>query len=116
MQPAQDLGKPPEKPIAVEIDWLRRIVFDAVVEARHCPPRSIVCRDGRVMAFRALRFSGEGTILLTDHGLVRLAYRDLAEIVMPPSNHGMPTRVSLPRSIPTATPASSAWRRGKAWF
>ena len=49
-----------------------------------CPPRSLVCRDGRVIAFRALRFSGDGVSVLTDQGLVRLAYRDLAEVAMPP--------------------------------
>ena len=73
-----------EKPIAVETDWLRRIVFDAAGQSRHCPPRSLVCRDGRVMAFRTLRFSGDGVILLTDHGLLRLAYHDLTEIMMQP--------------------------------
>jgi hypothetical protein len=84
VKPSQDFDKSAEKPIAVEIDWLRRIVFDAAVLPRHCPPRSLVVRDGRVIAFRVLRFSGESVSLLTDRGLVRLAYRDLAEIVMPP--------------------------------
>ena len=90
MQLPQDSSKPAEKPIAVEADWLRRIVFDAAAtrstgySPRHCPPRSLVCRDGRVVAFRALRFSGTGVSLLTDQGLVRLAYRDLSEVVMPP--------------------------------
>ena len=37
-----------------------------------------------MIAFRALRFSGEGVSLLTDQGLVRLAYRDLAEVAMQP--------------------------------
>ena len=37
-----------------------------------------------MLAFRALRFSNEGVSLLTDQGLVRLAYRDLAEVAMPP--------------------------------
>ena len=84
VQPSQDFGKSTEKPIAVETDWLRRIVFDAAGPPRRCPPRSLVCRDGRVIAFRALRFSGEGVSLLTDQGLVRLAYRDLAEVAMQP--------------------------------
>ena len=84
VQPSQELGKSTEKPIAVETDWLRRIVFDAAGPPRRCPPRSLVCRDGRVIAFRALRFSGEGLSLLTDQGLVRLAYRDLAEVAMQP--------------------------------
>jgi len=82
--PSQDLGKATEKPISVEIDWLRRIVFDASGQPRQCPPRSLVCRDGRVIAFRALRFNGEGLSLLTDQGLVRLGYRELAEVAMPP--------------------------------
>ena len=90
VQLPQDSSKPAEKPIAVEADWLRRIVFDAAAtrsagySPRHCPPRSLVCRDGRVVAFRALRFSGTGVSLLTDQGLARLAYRDLSEVVMPP--------------------------------
>ena len=84
VQPSQEFGKSAEKPIAVETDWLRRIVFDAAGPPRRCPPRSLVCRDGRVIAFRALRFSGEGVSLLTDQGLVRLAYRDLAEVAMQP--------------------------------
>ena len=77
------VGKSAEKPVAVEIDWLRRIVFDTVGG----PPLSAaVDRLPRRAGdrFPRLRFSGEGTILLTDHGLVRLAYRDLAEVVMPP--------------------------------
>ncbi len=84
VQPSQDLGKSAGRPIAVEVDWLRRIVFDVAGPPRHCPPRSLICRDGRVIAFRALRFSGEGVSLLTDKGLVRLAYGDLAEVAMPP--------------------------------
>ena len=84
VQLPQDPGKPPEKPIAVEADWLRRIVFDAAVESRHCPPRSLVCRDGRVIVFRVLRFGGTGVSLLTNQGLLRLAYRELSEVMMPP--------------------------------
>jgi hypothetical protein len=81
---SQELGNSPEKPVGVDIDWLKRIVFDASGPPRRCPPHSLVCRDGRVIAFRALRFSGEGVSLLDGKGLTRLAYRDLAEIVMQP--------------------------------
>ena len=56
--PAQLLVRPSpacagvaEKPVAVETDWLRRIVFDAAGSLRRCPPRSLVCHDGRVIAF-----------------------------------------------------------------
>ena len=82
--PGPESGKAANKPVAVAPDWLRRIVFDAPGPSRRCPPRSLVCRDGRVIAFRALRFSQEGVSLLTEHGLMKLAYRELAEVVMPP--------------------------------
>ncbi len=84
VQPSQDFSKSSAKPIAIGTDWLRRIVFDTTGSPRRCPPRSLLCRDGRVIAFRALRFSGEGVSLLTDQGLARLGYRDLAEVVMQP--------------------------------
>jgi len=86
VQPSRESSKAGEKPIAVEIDWLQRITFDTDGPPRDCPPRSLVCRDGRVLVFRALRFSGDGVSLLTDQGLVRLAYRELLEIGMPPSD------------------------------
>jgi hypothetical protein len=84
VQPSADFHRSSSKPIAVDIDWLRRIVFDTAGPPRGCPPRALVCRDGRVIGFRVLRFNGEGLIALTDQGLVRLAYRELAEVVMPP--------------------------------
>jgi hypothetical protein len=84
VQPSQDFKQPGSKPVGVDIDWLRRIVFDTTGPPRGCPPRSLVCRDGRLIAFRALRFNGEGLIALTDQGLVRVAYRELAEVVMQP--------------------------------
>jgi hypothetical protein len=83
-QPSQDLSKAAGKPIGIDPDWLRRIVFDPSGPPRHCPPRSLVCRDGRVIAFRALRFNGEGASLLADQGLIRLGFRDLAEVAMQP--------------------------------
>ena len=86
VQPSREFSKAGEKPIGVEIDWLQRITFDTDGPPRDCPPRSLVCRDGRVLVFRALRFSNDGVSLLTDQGLVRLAYRDLLEIGMPPSD------------------------------
>jgi hypothetical protein len=84
VEPSADFGKAEEKPISVEIDWLRRLVFDPTGPPRRCPPRSVVCRDGEVIAFRAVRFSGDGVSLLTASGLKRLAYRELVEIVLPP--------------------------------
>ena len=83
VQPSLELSKSAEEPIIVEPDWLRRVVFD-VGPVRHCRPRSLVCRDGRVIAFRVLRFNDEGVSLLTDRGLVRIPYRELAEIAMQP--------------------------------
>ncbi len=37
-----------------------------------------------MIAFRALRFSREGVSLLTEQGLVRVAYGDLLEVAMQP--------------------------------
>ncbi len=54
------------------------------VSSGRCPPQSLVCRDGRVLGFRALRFNGEAVSLLTDRGLLRVPYRELAEIAMQP--------------------------------
>ncbi len=84
VRPFQEFGNSAEKPIGVATDWIRRIVFDAAGPSRRCPPRSLVCCDGRVLAFRVLRFNEEDVSLLTDKGFVRRAYRDLAEVAMQP--------------------------------
>jgi hypothetical protein len=84
VQPSPEFTKAGEKLISVDIDWLKRIVFDAAGPPRRCPPRSLVCRDGRVIAFRAVRFSVDGVSVLTAQGLTKIAYRELAELVMQP--------------------------------
>ena len=55
-----------------------------IVGAGRLPAAVARLRDGRVIAFRALRFNGDGVSVLTDQGLVRLAYRELAEVAMQP--------------------------------
>ena len=90
VEPSQDLGKAAKKPISVQIDWLRRIVFDSSPSTasgappRRCPPR--LARLSRRASDRLprLRFSGEGVSLITDQGLTRIGFRELAEAVLPP--------------------------------
>ena len=81
---SREFSRSSGRPIGVDIDWLRRIVFDTTGPSRSCPPWALVCRDGRVIVFRALRFNGDGLSALTDQGLVPLAYRELAEVAMQP--------------------------------
>ncbi len=75
-------GRPSRDHVRVASDLVRRIVF---VPGSGPPPApaTILRRDGRAIAFRSLRFSGAGLIMLGDEGPQRLAFADIAEIHMP---------------------------------
>ena len=88
--PAQLLIRPPvgflqdpaKQTVAVEIDWLRRIVFEPSPRDRRCPPKTLICRDGRVYSFRAIRWNAESVSVLTDESLEQIRLGDVAEVRM----------------------------------
>ncbi len=84
IRPPLEFFRDPEKTVGVAVDWLRRVVFEPSAVARRCPPRTVLCRDGRQFTFRALRWTGDGVSLLTEEGIRRLSINELAEICMDP--------------------------------
>jgi len=88
--PAQLLVRPPvgffadpKQTIAVEIDWLQRIVFEPSPRDRCCPPKTLICRNGRRVPFRAVRWSADSVSVLTEESLERIPLGDIAELRMP---------------------------------
>ena len=73
----------PKQTISVEIDWLRRIVFEPSPRGRRCPPKTLICRDGRVLPFRSIRWGAESISVLTEESLERIPLGDVAELQMP---------------------------------
>ena len=80
VRPPLDYFRDPKLTAAVEIEWVRRIVFEPAEQDRGCPPQTLICRDGRKFSFRAIRWGAESLGLLTEDGLVRLNLSEVAEL------------------------------------
>ena len=71
----------PEETFSIGVDWVRRIVLDKS-RSRNCQPQSLICRDGRTVVFRSIRWGAESIRLLTEDGVEQLWLRDVAEICL----------------------------------
>lgn len=86
IRPPAGTFQDPKQTISVEIDWLRRIVFEPSPRGRRCPPKTLICRDGRVYPFRSIRWGAESVSVLTEESLARIPLNDIAELQMPAAN------------------------------
>jgi hypothetical protein len=70
--------------LRISTDWLKRVVFDekaGVPSAWH--PGTVFLHDGSRISFRVVRWSGGGLSLLTDSGVKKLLYSQVAELHLP---------------------------------
>lgn len=72
---------PPRLGIRVPARWVRRIVLQPV--RGDYRPSTLVTREGRQIAFRAVRFGEDTVRLLSDDGLQEVALGEIAELHMP---------------------------------
>ncbi|MEI8371218.1 MAG: NPCBM/NEW2 domain-containing protein [Planctomycetota bacterium] len=72
----------PQSAIPVEIDWLRRIVFEPSPRDRPCPPKTLIHRNGRAYSFRAIRWCAESVSVLTEESLEQIPLSEVAEVRM----------------------------------
>lgn len=79
LRPPQD---PPRSTIRVIAAQVRRIVWQRRERASY-QPGTLLLRDGRSLAFRAIRFEGGAASVLTSEGNRRISYNDLAEAHLP---------------------------------
>lgn len=84
--PAVDVTLPelPRAPeIRVATRGVKRIVWQRKFEAPRYVPATLYYRDGRELAFRRVRFSPRGVLVLIDSGPVEVAIDEIAELHMP---------------------------------
>jgi hypothetical protein len=75
-------GKPQRATLRVAVDCIRRIVWKPR-DGRPAKPATIHLAEGRTIAFRSLRWSTHGVLVLHDQGTERVAFDDIAELQMP---------------------------------
>ncbi len=68
--------------VRIDAGAIRRIVLRGETE-RHLPPSTVLCADGRRLAFRRLRWDNEGVVLLTEDGLHQVAFAEMVELRLP---------------------------------
>ena len=73
---------PPRAAIRIVSRWLRRVVWQRRAIDPY-QPGTLFLRDGRQLAFRAVRFESQGVSVLTDNDRRIVPYRELAELDMP---------------------------------
>lgn len=66
-------------PIRIKSEHIRRVVWQSIA-AEPTPPATVVLRSGQRIAFRALRWTGDGISLLLEDGVRNLAFSELAEV------------------------------------
>lgn len=77
-------GRPTTPFLRISTDWLKRVVFDektGVPSAWH--PGTVFLQDGSRISFRVVRWSGGGLALLTDSGVKKLLFSQVAEVHFP---------------------------------
>jgi hypothetical protein len=77
-------GRPTTPFLRISTDWLKRVVFD---EKAGIPsqwqPGTVFLHDGSRMTYRVVRWSSSGLSLLTDSGIKKLLYSQVAELHLP---------------------------------
>jgi hypothetical protein len=77
-------GRPTTPFLRISTEWLKRVVFDekaGVPSAWH--PGTVFLHDGSRISFRVVRWSGGGLSLLTDSGVKKLLFSQVAELHFP---------------------------------
>jgi len=69
--------------LGVLADEVRRVVFPGAKPLRRLHPGTLFCRDGRRIAFRALRWGAGEVRLLTQEDVQRLALEEVADVHLP---------------------------------
>lgn len=77
-------GRPTTPFLRISTDWLKRVVFD---EKAGIPtqwiPGTVFLHDGSRITYRVVRWSSSGLSLLTDSGVKKLLYSQVAELHLP---------------------------------
>lgn len=77
-------GRPTTPFLRISTEWLKRVVFDekaGVPSAWH--PGTVFLHDGSRITFRVVRWSRSGLSLLTDSGVKKLLFSQVAELHFP---------------------------------
>ena len=81
--------QPPDVNIPAELrvttEWVRKIVWEHV-GSNELQPSTVWLRTGASIAYRSLRWSAQGIILLTSEGVKEFSFSDLGEIHFPKIN------------------------------
>ena len=88
VEPAIEVERPgaPKRPaLRVLPDFVRRVTWDGPPRHRFAPG-TLYCKDGRRLVFRTLRWEKQSLRILTDEGLQRFDFAELAEVHMPQAN------------------------------
>lgn len=75
-------GKPERGPLGVRTDLIRRVVWQRRGVDRY-QPGTLIYLDGRAIAFRSLRWTNQGVLVLLTDGTRRASFSELAELHMP---------------------------------
>ena len=75
-------GQPPRNGVRVAAERVRRVVWRRRGGSA-AAPSTIRLADGREIAFRSLRFSGRGVLVLLDRETTRISFEEIAEIALP---------------------------------
>lgn len=85
VQPSIDVRHPEASKhteVRVLPDFVRRVVWDGPPR-QPFTPGTLFCKDGRRLGFRTLRWEKQSVRILTDEGLQRFDFAQLAEVHMP---------------------------------
>lgn len=78
--------RPPQEPaiptVRIVAASVKRIVWQARERAKY-QPNNLVLRDGRTVAFRAIRFDAEAVSVLTAEGTRKIPFNEIAEAHLP---------------------------------
>jgi len=71
--------------LRLSAESVRRIIWERT--GQRYQPSTAIFRDGRRLAYRSARFTGQSVNLLTEKGLQRIGFDELAELHFPAADH-----------------------------